>query len=372
MSELDKELLEKEFAEFLNPAARGDLKGIAIENLFSLSGSDKGRKFIGSSDKFLEGILSLTEDTDDKIQRLAYNTLINVAAVEENCFKILKFPNIAVTWLAYSLDPTFELADSTCELMSNLTRPEMCAANVAVQVLQHRDKVSVKKMVDALCNVSYNSKAKLHYLSPILQNLSQVSAIRREIMVKDQYVIQKILPFIEFKESFIRRSGAVGILKNCCFDTGYHEWLLSEKVDLLPRLLLPLAGPEEFDDDDMERLPDDLQYLPPDKQREPDPDIRKMLIEAVFKLCTTKAGRKFVKDKNTYVIMREYHKWETVTSNETAMMNLIDILIQDEPEKHLENLDKVEIPEHLQEKFKKADFEDLQMQQQQDLQQQQE
>lgn len=29
-------------------------------------------------------------------------------------------------------------------------------------------------------------------------------------------------------------------------------------------------------------LPVDLQYLPPDKQREPDPDIRKMLIEAIM------------------------------------------------------------------------------------------
>lgn len=66
--------------------------------------------------------------------------------------------------------------------------------------------------------------------------------------------------------------------------SAYHEWLLSDKVDLLPRLLLPLAGPEEFDDDDTERLPDDLQYLPPDKQREPDPDIRKMLMEAIFKV----------------------------------------------------------------------------------------
>ena len=64
----------------------------------------------------------------------------------------------------------------------------------------------------------------------------------------------------------------------------YHEWLLGDSVDLLPRLLLPLAGPEEFDDDDMEKLPDDLQYLPPDKSREPDPDIRIMLLEAVYQV----------------------------------------------------------------------------------------
>ena len=60
--------------------------------------------------------------------------------------------------------------------------------------------------------------------------------------------------------------------------------MLGDKVDLLPRLLLPLAGPEEFDDDDMERLPVDLQYLPPDKKREKDPDIRKILVECIFQV----------------------------------------------------------------------------------------
>ena len=57
--------------------------------------------------------------------------------------------------------------------------------------------------------------------------------------------------------------------------------MLSDEVDLLPRLLLPLAGPEEFTDDEMDLLPVDLQYLEPDKQREPDADIRRMLVEAI-------------------------------------------------------------------------------------------
>jgi ferredoxin len=38
---------------------------------------------------------------------------------------------------------------------------------------------------------------------------------------------------------------------------------------------------EEFDEEDMEKLPVDLQYLEPDKQREEDPDIRNMLVEAI-------------------------------------------------------------------------------------------
>ena len=65
-----------------------------------------------------------------------------------------------------------------------------------------------------------------------------------------------------------------------------HEWLLGGDVDILPSLLLPLAGPEEFTEEETERLPVDLQYLPDDKAREEDPDIRKMLLEALTKVYT--------------------------------------------------------------------------------------
>lgn len=58
--------------------------------------------------------------------------------------------------------------------------------------------------------------------------------------------------------------------------------MFSPEIDILSRLLLPLAGPEELDADEMDKLPDDLQYLPPDKQREDDADIRTMLIEALM------------------------------------------------------------------------------------------
>ena len=66
--------------------------------------------------------------------------------------------------------------------------------------------------------------------------------------------------------------------------TDCHQWLLGEDVDILPSLLLPLAGPEEFSEEETDKLPEDLQYLPTDKTREEDPDIRKMLLEALMKV----------------------------------------------------------------------------------------
>ena len=72
-----------------------------------------------------------------------------------------------------------------------------------------------------------------------------------------------------------------------CFSAS-HEWLLSESVDILPHLLLPLAGPEELDEDEMEKLPPDLQYLGDDKERESDPVIRRMLLEALLQVIDVK------------------------------------------------------------------------------------
>ena len=69
-------------------------------------------------------------------------------------------------------------------------------------------------------------------------------------------------------------------------------------MDLLPALLLPLAGPEQFEgeEDKMEQLPEDLQYLPDSKEREPDPDIRKMLIETLMKVCVCMREREREKE----------------------------------------------------------------------------
>lgn len=73
----------------------------------------------------------------------------------------------------------------------------------------------------------------------------------------------------------MRRGGIVGALRNCCFDSLVsisgvlrnvslerhsglsglsnhqqdHPWLMGNEVDILPHLLLPLAGPEELDED---------------------------------------------------------------------------------------------------------------------------
>jgi hypothetical protein len=59
-------------------------------------------------------------------------------------------------------------------------------------------------------------------------------------------------------------------------------------VDILPRLLLPLAGPtpDTLEEEEVDKLPLDLQYLDEDKKVEEDADIRKLLLESLLQVMT--------------------------------------------------------------------------------------
>jgi len=103
---------------------------------------------------------------------------------------------------------------------------------------------------------------------------------------------------------------------------------LSPEIDIVPRLLLPLAGPEELSEEDNEKLPIDLQWLDADKKREEDPDIRRLLLEALTQLCAKREAREKFRDQNVYVILRELHKWETDRPSLLACENLVDLLIR--------------------------------------------
>ena len=62
-------------------------------------------------------------------------------------------------------------------------------------------------------------------------------------------------------------------------------------------------------------------------------------------LCSTKFGREFLRSKQTYLILREYHKWEEDQGVSKTCEKLIHMLIAEEPEEGMENLHEVDLPE---------------------------
>ncbi|XP_019769565.1 protein HGH1 homolog [Dendroctonus ponderosae] len=352
----------EELVNFVRIGARLDLKTVALENILDLTGSPDGVAAVYNYPPLLFALLTLLQDKSALIAKDVSLSLINITAQEKGAAAVLELDlsvecpplqlppeNIVKQCLKEIFNKESKIADQCCMILSNVSRLRHLIEKV-IDLIEESGH-TFDELIEIFTKNEYNKSAKLHYLGPVLSNLTQSRRVRTFVLDKSKCVIQRLLPFTEYKDSMVRRGGVIGTLKNCCFETDYHEWLLSEDVDILSRLLLPLAGPEEFDEEDNDKLPLDLQYLPEDKTREGDPDIRCILIEAITQLCSTRVNREYIRDKNTYIILRELHKWEKDPKALLACENLVDILIRTEEEIGENNLKELEIPTHLIENF---------------------
>jgi hypothetical protein len=138
-------------------------------------------------------------------------------------------------------------------------------------------------------------KGEVHFLASVFANLSMVPATRPLLLTPqpafpapssaisgdDEPLLAKIVVFTEHPDT-IRRGGALGCIKNCAMDRASHAWLLASEndrvrlpsdtsrtvrgVDVLPWVLAPLMGPEEYDMDVSEPCQCDPPAWPRDAQ----------------------------------------------------------------------------------------------------------
>uniref|UniRef100_A0A672TJE3 HGH1 homolog n=1 Tax=Strigops habroptila TaxID=2489341 RepID=A0A672TJE3_STRHB len=256
-AEQEQEEAAAALAALLGPAAGGAARAGAAGAALSLSGSAAGRRLLAGRPALLAALLRLAAEPGPGPARAARCCLLNVSA--EPAARGALLPALP------SLLPL--LPDGPlCGLLANLSR-ERGAARAVLRALGPR--------WDALLQALARPRPPPE-LGPLLCNLSQVPEGRRGLLDRSRYgpgrgrapggrapahsdrparrcSVQRLLPFTQYRDSAELRRGIVGALRNCCFEHEHHEWLLSEAVDILPFLLLPLAGPEELPQEDMER-----------------------------------------------------------------------------------------------------------------------
>lgn len=170
---------------------------------------------------------------------------------------------------------------------------------------------------------AYNKHADYDYLSYFFADLAKFPK-GREYLTTPQEHDENVIPITKIQvftdhASHIRRLGVASTIKNVSFHIPAHPILLSNLpsdpslpppsigANLLPYILLPLMGPEEYSDEDTEGMLDELQLLEPDKQREQDVEIMKAHLETLLLLCTTQEGREVMRKVKVYPIVRECH-----------------------------------------------------------------
>jgi hypothetical protein len=181
---------------------------------------------------------------------------------------------------------------------------------------------------------AYNKKADFDYLAYVFADLSKHAEIRRffvEVQDYDNAVpLTKLKVFTEHK-SDIRRRGVASTIKNVAFEVSSHpDFFDEDRIGIMPYILLPIIGGEEYDADDALAMLPDLQLLPPDKQRDSDKTIIQTHVETLMLLTTTREGRDLMREIKVYPIIRETHMRVEDEAVQEACERLVQVLMRDE------------------------------------------
>ncbi|USW54962.1 Putative protein HGH1, armadillo-like helical, protein Hgh1 [Septoria linicola] len=335
----------EELVEFLHHG-NTQIRQIAAENLVGYSTSQPSL-FKRNQLEPIKDLKLLIKDYTP-IAKNALTILVNLTDDQEIVKTIIDDDVCLESILRRVTDAKEPNANEHCMLLANLSKCDSITKLLTVKRDIPRplstSAVAIDQLLDCFvkgASGSYNPKADYDYLCYVFADISKHEAGRKHFLTprteggdnKDEQ--EKVLPITKltvFTEhaSTIRRRGVASTIKNVCFDIDSHQTLLSASEDggvgLLPYILLPLMGSEEYADEDTEGMLDEVQLLPPDKERESQNDIICTHLETLLLLTTTPEGRKVLRDVRVYPIVRELHQKNEDENVRESVDRLVQVL----------------------------------------------
>ncbi|KAG4104570.1 hypothetical protein H8356DRAFT_1639848 [Neocallimastix lanati (nom. inval.)] len=330
-----------------------EVRRIAVEQVLTFSNTPEYVPlFLADDMKAIKYLKLLVNDTP-LIAQSALSSLINLSSKVELAAQMTdeRFLADIIKIILNTESPNSDIA---CMLLSNLSKSEIVAdkllprADLDDSTKLRTEFTTIGKLVDVFVrgeSNKLNKFANYDHLSGVFANITKLPQGRKHFLrnVEDsEYncLLGNIICFTEHP-SLLRRGGVISTIKNCCFNIEAHENMLDpDGLNLLPRILLPLAGPEDFNDEEMEALPDELQLLEPTKKRESDSYMRELLIESLILLATTKFGRDYLRNHSVYPIIREMDLQETDDRVHELALKYVNMTMRPEDPNEKEDLSK--------------------------------
>ncbi|KAK7722917.1 Protein hgh1 [Botryosphaeria dothidea] len=329
----------EELVEFLHHG-NTQIRQIAAENLVGYSTAQPSL-FKRNQLEPIKDLKLLVKDYTP-VAKNALTMLINLTDDEENRENLAKDDAFLESLLLRITHPKEPNANEIAMLLANMVKSDSLKRLLTLERAVPKDlstsKVAMDQLMDCFVKGAegrYNPHADYDYLSYLFADMAKHADGRAYLTTAQPYdadiiPITKLHVFTEHK-STIRRRGVASTIKNVCFDVGAHEALIdSEKVNLMPYLLLPLMGAEEYADEDTEGMLDEVQLLPPDKAREPENDIIKIHLETLLLLTTTQPARDVLRAIKVYPIIRETHLHVEDEEVREAVDRVVQIIMRKE------------------------------------------
>ncbi|KAG0070642.1 hypothetical protein BGZ89_000130 [Linnemannia elongata] len=321
---------------------RMEVRQIAIHNIvsFTTPSSEFFHVFVKNAKTLTKDLKTLVRD-DTTIAHDALRSLINLSGEAVVCAEL--DDNDFIKFLIFNIiiSKTNILSDLGCMLLSNMCKNDSIATKVlALEAKPVAGLTNGTTAVAQLADIflkgtdkSYNPNCTYDFLASVFATLAVLPQGRSLLFTKDEASLSPLSKIVCFTEhpNLIRRGGCITAIKNASFAVQHHPALMDESdINVLPYILLPLCGPEEFDIDDMEGMPEDIQLLPPTKTREADAHLRETLLEGLILLTSTREGRDYLREKKTYPVIQKMHAAETVDNVQEMAERIVNMLMRDE------------------------------------------
>ncbi|VDK46984.1 unnamed protein product [Anisakis simplex] len=322
-----------ELVQFLEPHARTDIRHSAIAYIVGVSATEQGAELFKKDDfALLRAVCSLYESTPSDRSALL-SALTNIASSDIVTSNFIIENSRLVTITTESCHKRDDVAAFSAKLLSNLS---LHFPSKVFPSIVHIWETFVTDVV-ALLNENA-SEDFVDYLGYVLVNSTELRNVRSEICTEH---LQSLLPLINQNQQPKRRLIAVNIIRNLCFDDENHERLLDKDDEFLSCIVKPLADSnDELDEDEIEKLPLQLQYY--DQPRLKDPIIINSIIDALYQLCATAYGRNVLRNKGIYALLRELDKSMNKGSSSRSEHKKIEVgkmvLLENESESPLHAL----------------------------------
>ncbi|KAI0447897.1 hypothetical protein F4803DRAFT_498087 [Xylaria telfairii] len=328
------------------------VRAIAAEHLVPYSISQPSI-FKAKNLKPIHNLKLLIKDLPNTAEHII-TILINLSADSEILENLASDDKFISEILRQIIIPTEPNANLLSMLLANLAKSD------SLKAILHKkqtppdelksDEMVINQLVDLFVKeAAYNKHADFDHLSYLFADLTKHAELRHHFVRRQDYdgviPITKLKVFTEHK-SDIRRKGVASTIKNVAFDVPSHPLFISEDdIDILPYILLPITGNEEYDMEETMAMLPDLQLLPPDKQRDSDPNIIQTHVETLLLLSTTREARERMREIKVYPIIRETHARVHNEDVQDACERLVQVLARDEadekPESRVEEIGEV-------------------------------
>lgn len=346
----------EELVSFLHsdqPAVRQ----IALDNLVGFSTGTNATVFKFDNYRAIKDLKCLTRDKSKVIVQQSLTILANLC--DDVFMRKLILDAEFLEYLTWKIcDLANSSADLMCILLANLSKEEGIT-QVFDFVRRNTSDIPLdtqlfksNRVIDCLmdCFVKgydrkLNKFSNFDYLAYFFADISRFRKGREYFITIQNYdnviPISKLLVFTEMYDSKTRREGVASTIKNSLFDSEKHEKLLKdEQINLLPYILLPITngGDIEIDEEDLFKLPEELQFLPDNKKCEPIFEIICVHLESILLLCTTRSGREFMRAKSVYPLIRELDKRSNRDDISDLCHRIVNMLMRGEPDNQEENM----------------------------------